>query len=238
MSYTTFTDSLGYTIINYGYMEYIWSYLTGRGLPDDGVAALMGNLYAESKCVPYIEQGDTQYPFSASKSYTDAVSNGTISENDFVYHGPNGGGYGLAQWTWKTRKQAYYNRFVSDGYSSIGDKELGCKFLWCELNGIDLTYSYKGVRDYIKNASYTLKQKTIYVLRNFENPENQSTAVQNTRYSMAHAIYEYLSGTTVVDPPDDESGEGGGSGGGHKPPIMKPDGIKIRNPALYPRYWK
>jgi hypothetical protein len=210
MAYTQYTDGNGTTITNYGYIRYIWDWFRTIGLKADAVAALMGNLYSESFCVPYIMQGNTTYPFSDSWNYTLNVSDGTISEYNFVHNGPNGGGYGLAQWTYSTRKQGLYNMFVDNGYATIGDKELACKYLWSELNS-----GFYNVLQYLKNTSYSMKQKTIYVLKNFENPSDQGTSVQNLRYSRALCIYEYMNGTSYQDPEDDHSGEGGGSGGGN-----------------------
>ena len=229
MAYDTYTDSRGTQITNYGYMQYIWTYFHNRGLPYDAIAALMGNLYAESMCVPYIVQGNTSYPFSYSVNYTNNVTSGVISEYDFVHNGPNGGGYGLAQWTWYTRKQGLYDMFVNEGYTSIGDKTLACKYLWTELNT-----NFTNVWSYLMGTGTSLFNKTKYVLFNFENPADKSTAVQNKRYAYACAIYEYLYGTAVVDPPDDESGTGGGSGGGGE----KPSGFirkltKDRNISLF-----
>ena len=213
MAYDYYTDSRGTTITNYGYMKYIWTYFYNRGLPYDGIAALMGNLYAESFCVPYIVQSNTSPPFTYSINYTNDVTSGVISEYDFVHNGPNGGGYGLAQWTYKTRKQGLYDMFQSEGFTSIGDKTLACKFLWTELQT-----SYKNVWDYLCRTDVSMQDKTKYVLFNFENPADKGASVQKTRYKYACAIYEYLYGTPVVDPPDDGSGDGGGSGGGSEKP--------------------
>lgn len=53
MAYERFTGSNGETITNYGYIVQIWNRLSSEGIPDYGIAALMGNLYSESMCVPF-----------------------------------------------------------------------------------------------------------------------------------------------------------------------------------------
>lgn len=230
MSYTTYTDSYGTTITNYGYIRYIWDWFRSIGLTSEATAALMANLYSESYCVPYIVQGNITYPFSTSYSYTQDVDNGTITEYDFVHNGPNGGGYGLAQWTIASRKQGYYNYYESGGYSSIGDIALGCSYVWHELNN-----GWNTVLNYLKGLA-SMRDKTIYVLKNYEAPENTGTSVQSLRYSRARCIYEYMNGTSYTDPEDDQSGEGGGSGGGSATPSnRKIKGITLRNPILYLR---
>lgn len=229
MAYTTFTDSQGTQITNYGYMNSIWNKLKSYGLSDESVAALMGNLYAESLCVPYIVQSNLTPPFSYSINYTTDVNNGTISEYDFVHNGPNGGGYGLAQWTYKTRKQGLYDYWQNGSYSSIGDYVLACDYIWYELNN-----GFTDTLNYLKNNSKTLQQKVDYVLKHYESPADQSASVSAQRYKYAHAILEYMQGT-VVDPPDDGSGSGGGSGGGNAPPSThKKIRFKVlRNPIYY-----
>lgn len=225
MAYDIYTASNGETIINYGYIATVWNKLINKGIPDTGVAALMGNFYAESYVVPYLTQGDSE-PFQVSIDYTNNVNNGTISEYDFVHNGPRGGGYGLAQWTYKPRKQGLYNKWQNDGYASIGDVTLACEYVWDELNG-----SYKSVLDYIKNNSKTLNQKTVKVLKDYENPENQSSDVQSYRFRLAYAIMEYMT-TSPTDPPDDGSGDHGGNGGGNEP---TPESGKSRFPFILRR---
>lgn len=213
MAYTTFTDSRGTTITNYGYLVSIWNKLKSHGLSDISVASLMGNFYAESYCVPYIVQNNLSPPFSYSINYTNNVDNGTISENDFVYHGPNGGGYGLAQWTYKTRKQKLYNLKNSGAYPSIGNYVLACDMVWVELNSSDFTNVY----NYLF-STHTFFEKVKYVMLYYENPDDISSGAQETRFDYAHAIYEYMQGDTPpTDPPDDGSGTGGGNGGGNNP---------------------
>ena len=85
--------------------EYIWyRLLTAIGNPY-GVAGLMGNLYAESnlnyKCIT----GVTRY---SATEYSDAITNGTISKDEFAHDGV---AFGLAQWRYWSRKQALYETY-------------------------------------------------------------------------------------------------------------------------------
>lgn len=235
MAYVTFTDSLGNTITNYGYMVQIWNYLKGKGYTDNGVAGMMGNLYAESKCVPYICQGNNTYPFSASQTYTSNVNNGTITEYQFVHYGSNGTtaankGYGLAQWTINARKQPLYTKWSTGGYSSIGSSNLALDYLYDELSGnrANGALDYSNVGNVMRSAGKTIREVSNYVLLNFENPKDKSDKVKQIRYNWSHAIYEYMTQTvTPVDPSDDGSGTGGGGGGGEgkpSPTINRGDG--------------
>lgn len=185
-----------------GYEQKIWNYLKSKIGNEYGVAALMGNLQAESGLYPDRVQGDIPYS-DYSKTYTAQVDSGAISEYNFVNNGPNGGGYGLAQWTFPARKQALYNKYKSGGYSSIGSINLALDYLWYEL-----TTSYSGVLSVLKNAS-SIREASDKVLHDFENPADQSTAVEETRATMGQTIYNQFTGT----------GGGGSEGGGTVTPI-------------------
>lgn len=179
-----------------GYEQKIWNYLKGKIGNEYGVAGLMGNLQAESGLYPDRVQGDVPYS-DYSKNYTAQVNSGAISEHDFVHNGPNGGGYGLAQWTFYTRKQALYDKWKSGGYSSIGSIDLALDYLWVELNS-----TYSGVLSVLKSAT-SIRQASDKVLHDFENPADQSTSVEETRASMGQAYYNQFTGT---------GGSGGGTG--------------------------
>ena len=181
------------------YAKTIWDLLFTYIQNEYGVAALMGNLQAESGLYPDRVQGDIPYS-SYSKEYTANVDSGAISENDFVNNGPNGGGYGLAQWTFYTRKQALYDMWKSEGYPSIGSVELACAYLIHELET-----TYTNVLDVLRTAT-NVRTASDSVLHDFENPADQSTAVEETRAAMGEEIYSTFTGTSA-----------GGGGGSNKP---------------------
>ena len=83
------------------YEERIWRFLKGKLLSDCGAAGLMGNLYAESGLNPVNLQNTHERKLGLSdKEYTQQVDFGLYA--DFVH---DGAGYGLAQWTFWSRKQ-------------------------------------------------------------------------------------------------------------------------------------
>ncbi len=175
--------------------QYIWNFFKSKLNNEYGVAGLMGNLQAESGLHCDRVQGDIPYS-NYSKEYTAKVDSGEISEHDFVYNGVGGGGYGLAQWTFWSRKQALYNMYKSGGYSSIGSVELACDFLWSELQS-----TYAPVLNVLKNAT-SIREASDKVLHDFENPADQSTSVEELRANLGQAIYNELSGSGGGDIPD------------------------------------
>lgn len=183
---------------DWGYSKAVWDNLMTYINNEIGVAALMGNLYAESGIVPYRCQGDFSdtNKFLPSRNYTTNVDNGTISENDFVEHGlfENKDGYGLAQWTYYTRKQALYNMWKSGSYDSIGNIDLALVYLKSELE----THGYNDTLTVLQNAT-DIRSASNHVLFYFENPELQGQDVQDQRYDYSQDIYDIYSGTVPIE---------------------------------------
>nr|DAL85215.1 MAG TPA: PGRP protein [Caudoviricetes sp.] len=157
----------------------IWNYLKGKGLNDCGTAALMGNLYAESALKPENLQNvyETKLGYTDSE-YTAAVDNG--SYKDFVN---DSAGYGLAQWTYWSRKQGLLNFACAEG-KSIGDLETQLGFLYKELSE-----GYKSVLEVLKTATTVLQASNV-VLTQFERPANQGSSVQEARAKYGQAYYD------------------------------------------------
>ena len=104
----------------------IYQALRTGGLSPAGACAMMGNMNAESALISTnVEDRCSMGDFD----YTNAVNTGAISENSFAH---DSFGYGLAQWTYYTRKQNLYNATVAKGIS-IGDEKAQCEFCIWEL---------------------------------------------------------------------------------------------------------
>lgn len=175
-----------------GYEQTIWNYLYSKIANEYGVAGLMGNLYAESGLYPNRVQGDIPYS-EYSEQYTADVDSGVISEYDFVYNAPNGGGYGLAQWTYYARKQGLYDMYKT-GYSSIGSIDLALDYLWYELENL-----YPNIIYALQNAG-SVREASDIVLHDFENPLDQSVSVEELRESYGVYYYEQYSNSEPITP--------------------------------------
>lgn len=160
----------------------IWRQLYEKIGNTYGVAGLMGNLWAESGLLPDRVQGDIPYS-DYSKAYTAQVDSGAISRSEFVNNGPGGGGYGLAQWTFSTRKAGLYDLWKSGGYSSIGSVDLAVDYLYYELST-----TYSNVLKVLKNAT-SVREASDKVLHDFENPADQSEAVEEARAKLGETIW-------------------------------------------------
>lgn len=182
------------------YSSTIWNYLLNKIGNEYGVAGLMGNLYAESALQPNNLQNTYETSLGyTDTSYTSAVDSGAYSESSFVN---DSAGYGLAQWTYYSRKQALYNMYKSGGYSSIGSIDLALDYLWHELQN-----SYPSVLSVLKSAS-SVRVASDTVLHDFENPKDQSTSVEEKREEYSLKYYnQFANGSEVsFEPRLDSSG--------------------------------
>ena len=169
------------------YSRYLWDALSTLISNPYGVAGLMGNLQAESGLCPYRLQGDFSDGYQTSIEYTAKVDSGEISKDEFVNNGPNGGGYGLAQWTYPPRKEMLYEMWKV-GYPSIGHIDLAISLLLTELQT-----DYAGVLQVLQSAA-SVREASDKVLHDFENPADQSEAVEEARAALGQAWYDLYHG--------------------------------------------
>ena len=156
----------------------IWNFLTGKGLNAYAVAGIMGNLYAESGLMPNNLQNTYNNKLGKTDAeYTAAVDNG--SYGNFV---KDSAGYGLAQWTYWSRKQALLNHAKQAGVS-IADLNMQLGFLWEELQG------YTAVMDALKKAG-SVRAASDAVLTGYEKPAGQSETVKKKRAEYGEGYYK------------------------------------------------
>ena len=168
--------------------EQIWNFFKEKGFNDYGIAGLMGNLYAESALNPMNLENyyETRLGYTDA-SYTRAVDNGSYT--NFVN---DSAGYGLAQWTYYTRKRDLLN-YVKSKSKSIGDLETQLEFLYKELEQ-DFQRSVFSV---LLNAESVLEASNA-VLINFERPTDQSVSVQERRSVFGQLYYDKYHSTEIV----------------------------------------
>lgn len=166
--------------MSWEYGQQIWDGLMSQINNEYGVAGLMGNLLSESGLIPYRLQGDFTDGYTISLQYTSDVDTGVISETSFVNDSQ---GYGLAQWTYFSRKQALYDMKKTLNLS-IGSIDLSLSYLIYELN-----FTYTTVLSSLRNAT-SIREASDIVLHDFENPADQSEAVEIYRASLGQTIYD------------------------------------------------
>ena len=108
----------------------IYNQLRASGLSEAGALGLMGNWMAESGLEPGRLQGDFTQGRTYSRAYTDDVASGRIGRSQF---GRDQKGYGLAQWTYYTRKEDLYDFWNGSG-KALDDAGMQVSFAVQELS--------------------------------------------------------------------------------------------------------
>ena len=105
----------------------IWNYLLDRGYSKIAAAGIMGNWRQESAFNPSSVQDSSEY---TDEDYTNKVNSGAISREDFGYDEI---GYGIAQWTYYSRKLNLYD-YKKNKNVSIDDLAMQLEFFETEAS--------------------------------------------------------------------------------------------------------
>lgn len=168
----------------------IWTFLMAHIDNPYGVAGLMGNLTAESA----LKSDNLQNSYERSLGYSDATYTAAVDNGTYTNFVKDAAGYGLAQWTHWSRKQAMLAYHQSKN-KSIGDLQTQLEFLVKELSE-----SYKGVWSELKNATSVLSASNS-VLMNFERPADMGESVQKKRAEYGQKYYDKFAGTVSATTP-------------------------------------
>ena len=151
---------------------------------------MMGNLYAESGCIPNkVEDLCLQRLREAGRYYTDAtytafVDDGTISKDEFLHPLPaRQYGYGLAQWTTPSRKAGLYD-LCKARHASIGDLAVQLEYLVTELQT-----QFKGLWTFLCQTT-DVATASDRVLCEFECPLDTGASVKKVRRGYAQEFYD------------------------------------------------
>lgn len=154
----------------------IWSILAHNIGSVDGVAGLMGNLYAESAC----RADNLQNSYAKRLGMTDAEYTKAVDDRKYTDFATDHAGYGLAQWTAKARKQNLYG-FAACCGASIGDPIMQSVFMVLELQ------NYSIVNNILKNAT-SVYDAAYAVLRMYEKPANVTSEKASKRAQFGREI--------------------------------------------------
>lgn len=169
--------------------QVIWNYFKNKKFTDCGIAGLMGNLQAESGLIPT----NLQNTFEKKLGMTDAEYTAAVDSGKYTNFVRDGAGYGLAQWTYWSRKQNFLN-FCKERGKSIGDLNTQLDFLYTEL-----TTSFPQVVKILLSAT-SVQQASDIVLLQFEKPADQSLARQQQRGGYGQTFYDRFASKQVIIP--------------------------------------
>lgn len=164
----------------------IWNYFCCKGFSPAGVAGLMGNLYAESGLNPI----NLQNTYEKRLGLTDAEYTAAVDSGSYPNFVRDSAGYGLAQWTYWSRKEAMLNYARKTG-ASIGDLMMQLDFMFQELK------DHVAVFQVLRTAR-TVKEASDIVLTKYERPADMSNAVKVKRAGFGQAYYDTYANTTTT----------------------------------------
>lgn len=175
----------------------IWNYLMGKIGNAYGVAGLMGNLYAESA----LKSNNLQQTYEKSLGYSDTTYTAAVDNGSYDNFVRDAAGYGLAQWTYWSRKQNLLD-FAKAAGKSIGDLGMQLEFLYKELRE-----GYKSsVLSVLETATSVLTASNAVLLK-FERPANQSESVQRKRAEYGQKYYDKYAGGAATETETPASGD-------------------------------
>lgn len=165
----------------------IWNHLKCWILNDYGVAAIMGHLYAESGLNPR----NLQNSYEKRLGYTDDTYTAAVDSGSYAGFVRDSAGYGLAQWTYWSRKEALL-AYVKAAGASVGDLEAQLGFLRKEL-----AESYPSVLAALKSAK-SVREASDVVLTQYERPADQSENVKIKRAGYGQTyLNKYAGGSSA-----------------------------------------
>ena len=147
----------------------------------------MGNLYAESGLKP----NNLQDNYEKKLGYTDSSYTQAVDSGKYTKFAKDSAGYGLAQWTYLTRKQGLYD-YAKLKKVSISDTIMQLEYLFKELES-----NYINVLKALKNAK-TVKSASDIVLTEFEKPADQSNSVKTQRAKYGQVYYDKYAKNTIA----------------------------------------
>jgi len=156
----------------------IWDFLRAKGFNEYATAGIMGNLQAESGLRP----DNLQNSYEKKLGYTDAEYTAAVDNGSYTNFVHDSAGYGLAQWTYYSRKQNLLNYAKQKG-ASIGSLNMQLEYLYTELKSNSVI-----MREL--QAAQSVRAASDVILLKFERPADQSEAVQKKRASYGQQFYD------------------------------------------------
>ena len=166
----------------------IWNALRAAGMTEAGAAGMMGNLKAESALIP----NNLQNTYERKLGHTDVTYTAAVDNGSYTKFATDAAGYGLAQWTYPSRKSALLAYAKAQG-KSIGDLGMQLAFLVKELReGYPAVWKTLTTTGSVRAASDA-------VLLQYERPADISEKMRALRAGFGQTFLRQLGGTTVQE---------------------------------------
>jgi hypothetical protein len=169
----------------------MWDFLMTKFNNEYAVAGIMGNLNAE--CA--LRSNNLQQTYEKKLGYTDETYTAAVDSGAYTNFVKDSAGYGLAQWTYWSRKEKML-AFAKEAGKSIGDFQMQLDFLWHEMST-----GFKSMTTKLKAAT-SVREASDLVLHTYEAPADQSEAVEIKRAEYGQKYYDKFH--VVTEEPKEE----------------------------------
>lgn len=157
-----------------------WKYLMDRLKNPYSAAAIMGNFYIESKMDPGLLQSSYARKLGmTSAEYTAKTDSGEYPADSFIH---DSAGYGLAQWTYWSRKLSLLD-CAKEKKKSVGDLGLQLDFFWNEVQ------LYNAVFPVLLSAK-SVKEASDIFAKKYEKPADTSETALKRRSDAGQKYYD------------------------------------------------
>ena len=144
-----------------------------------GLFGLAGNIRAESNFI----STNLQNSYEKKLGMTDDTYTTSVDNGDYTNFIKDKAGYGIAQWTYWSRKQSLYE-YARKLSRSIGDYEMQLNHLYNELKQYGLIDKLNGAK--------SVREASDIILTKYEAPADQSEKVQILRAKYGQELYDEL----------------------------------------------
>lgn len=160
------------------YQQIIFNELKANGLTESGALGMLGNFKAESDCEPNRLENDYSPYRTASKDYVNRATSGIMSKAEFC----KAIGFGLAQWTFPSRKANLWEFWKNSG------KNLDDVYMQIDFAIKELKQDYPELWKLLCNSNdlYECVKRVCY---DFENPQIKNV---DTRFRYANEIKQSI----------------------------------------------
>lgn len=167
--------------------EKIWNFLKAHSFSDNGAAALLGHMQAESALRP----DNLQDSYERSLGMNDAQYIAAVDSGAYGNFAHDAAGFGLVQWTWWSRKEALLAFAKAQG-KSIGDLEMQLEFCLAEMAA-----DYKTVLTKCRSTD-SIRAISDEIMVKFERPADMSDNAKAYRAKLGQQFYDQLAGKTAA----------------------------------------
>lgn len=159
----------------------IWLFLKSKGLTDYACAGIIGNLFCESGNRP----NNLQNSYEKILGMDDVTYTAKVNSGEYTNFVHDSAGYGLAQWTYWSRKENLL-KYAKSRNVSIDDLQMQLDFLWVELANTTLVGKL--------NACTSVYDATKIFMCEFERPADQSENAIQRRAGYSQQFYNKYAG--------------------------------------------